>query len=379
MRILSEEQAELAEPDQIHEVLVTLLHPNPDNSKVYESQKADNPDFQMLCDTMKKVGQNEEPITITPDCEIISGHRRWGAARQIGMQFLRCVIDRAAKSPEIRRLKLIMHNMHRRKSRVEMAREIIYWEEAIDAFWRNDPHSMRIAPREVAERFSKISDDERAFLQRIIDQHVILPKDGEDDDDYDIASLKRNYINSSTQVALRFLGQSKNTQVVKLKTILQAADTLRANGAADVAVEIEKLLDQDEINKAHAMAKNYNASLKPQKMANFEAKTPQPKRSFKHPSRVVLGCRTSLNQIREILASHKLWLRCAESHKSITCIQELLVKVETLEEQYSRRTAAVSRPSVIREGEDLFVETPVEQPTPKNQQDEIETLLNALT
>ena len=375
MRILSEEQAELADPDEIHEVSVSLLHPNPDNHKVYDPQLASNPDFQMLCDTMRETGYNEEPITITTDCEIISGHRRWSAARQIGMPLLRCVVDRTAKSPEIRRLKLIIHNMHRRKSRVELAREIIFWEEAIDAFWRNDTQSVRIAPREVAERISRITPEERAFLENIISQHVVT--DSEDDNDLDIASLKRNHVNSSTQVALRFLGQSKNTQVAKLKAILQATDTLRANGAPDIAAEIESLVNKDDINKAMAMAKNYNPSEKTGKKKPYPIRSvTDPKRPFK--DRPILGCRNSFSQIRQILGSHKLWLRCVESHKCISNIQELLTKAELLEEQHSRKlaNAPAPRPTLIREGEDI-AEIQAVQPVPKNSPDEIESLLKA--
>lgn len=376
MRILSEEQAELADPDEIHEVSVSLLHPNPDNNKVYDPQLVSNPDFQMLCDTMKETGYNEEPITIATDCEIISGHRRWSAARQIGLPTLRCVVDRTAKSPEIRRLKLIMHNMHRRKTRVELAREIIFWEEAIDAFWRNDPKSVRIAPREVAERISKITPEERAFLEKIISQHVV--SESEDENDLDIASLKRSSVNSSSQVALRFLGQSKNTQVAKLKQILQVADTLRSNGASDVAVELERLVNKDEINKAWSMAKNYDPRLDKETRKRLPAiKSPtDPKRPFK--DRPILGCRKSFSQIREILGTHRLWLRCAESHKCISNIQELLTKVELLEDQHARKiaSAATARPTLIKEGEG-DIEIPATQPTPKNSPEEIESLLKA--
>jgi hypothetical protein len=375
MRILSEEQAELADPDQIHEVSVSLLHPNPDNNKVYDPQLASNPDFQLLCETMREVGYNEEPITIATDCEIISGHRRWSAARQIGMPLLRCVVDRTAKSPEIRKLKLIIHNMHRRKSRVELAREIIFWEEAIDAFWRNDPNSVRIAPREVAERLSRITPEEREFLEKIISQHVV--SEAEDDNDIDIASLKRNHVNSATQVALRFLGQSKNTQVAKLKSILQVADTLRSNGASDVASEIENLVNKDEINRAMAMAKNYIPAKEPRKRLPPIKSPTDPKRPFQN--RTILGCRNSFSQIRQILGTHKLWLRCAESYKCISNIQELLTKVELLEDQHARKmknAEAVSRPTLVREGEDI-PEIQAVQPTPKNSPDEIESLLKA--
>ena len=144
MRILSEEQAELADPTEIHEVSVSILTPNPDNSSIYHVQDIENPDLQGLCQTMRDMGGNEEPITIAPDCEIISGHRRWAAARQIGLPLLKCVIDRTAKTREVRKLKLIIHNMHRRKTRVELAREIIYWEEALDGFLKYAPGEMRI-------------------------------------------------------------------------------------------------------------------------------------------------------------------------------------------------------------------------------------------
>ena len=373
MRIVSEEQAALANADEIHEVSVSLLRPNPDNHKVYDTQLATDQDFLMLCDTMRDAGRNEEPITITTDCEIISGHRRFGAAKQIGLPTLRCVIDRSARSPEIRKLKLIMHNMHRRKSRVEIAREIIFWSDAIDAFWRTGD-AAKLCPIPMRKKIKQFTDEERSFLTKIIEQNSIQ----EDDNDEDISKLKRTTVNSSSSITLRFLGQSQNTQIGKLKFVLTTADTLRLNGESEIAQRLEALVNEDQVDKAFVMAKSYDPKSSASKPISKSRGTIKFTEYAK--KQAVIGCRSSFSKVRDILASHKLWLRCKESHDLILEVLESLVQIEVLEEQQSRRSREqVTAAEVIYQGEAEEPEITAVQPTPKNTASEIESLLQSLT
>ena len=380
MRIVSEEQAELADPGEIHWVSVAIIHPNPDNVNIYNTQTLEDPDFQLLCNTMRDSGQNQEPITITPDLEIISGHRRWSAARQIGMPMLRCVIDRAAKTPEIRRLKLIIHNMHRRKTKVEVAREIIYWRDAIEAFQNGNVWNNKIHSKEMVERLKTITEEERAFLKGIIDQNSISID--EEDALNGLDKLKGGQCNSATKIALRFMGQSKNMPVAKLKAILETTDMLRSNGAGETAAMIEELINKDEVEKAYEAAKNYNPSIHTNKKVYKPVPIPKdPEASKKQFNRVLIGCRTPFSQVRHILGTHKLWLTCASSHKSMEQIFELLNTIENNEEQLSRRRshAEIRKPVAYKSGEDSHTEVTVPQPTPVKSNEEIDAILKSLT
>ena len=159
-----------------------------------------------------------------------------------------------------------------------------------------------VASLDVMERMQRITDEEKAFLQKIIDEHAVSAEK-EDELDYKLGSLKRTGINSATQIALRFMGQSRNMPVTRLKQLLQATDTLRTNGAIETATKIEELINLDDIDSAMRLAKNYVPDLNPNRKPPKPKPVAVPGQPVLSNTRVLVGCRTPFANVRHILGT----------------------------------------------------------------------------
>ena len=67
---------------------VSSLKPSPENSKLYRPT-GDDPDIESLAESIKKHGLNE-PLIVTADNYVVSGHRRHAALTRIGQAFAPC-------------------------------------------------------------------------------------------------------------------------------------------------------------------------------------------------------------------------------------------------------------------------------------------------
>jgi ParB-like chromosome segregation protein Spo0J len=106
----------------IRELPLNKLRPHPANAMLYP--KRSRQEIDDLATDLAKHGQTE-PVEVTPDGIIISGHTRWLAAQQLGWPTLKCWVrhDLAEAGAHAIELRLIEANLcKRRMSRLDVAR-----------------------------------------------------------------------------------------------------------------------------------------------------------------------------------------------------------------------------------------------------------------
>ena len=116
---------------------VSSLKPSPENTQLYRS--ADNdPDMESLARSIQEIGL-QEPLIITLDKYIVSGHRRHAALLRIGQQFVWCRVlpcrrDRMSRDEYIALLR--EHNRQRNKTVAEQMREELLDIDPAEAYER---------------------------------------------------------------------------------------------------------------------------------------------------------------------------------------------------------------------------------------------------
>src|SRR5262245_41410076 len=93
---------------------VATLKPSPENRELYRSPY-DDPDIREVSDSTRKAGIHE-PLIITQNNFIVSGHRRHAALKIIGQAFAPCrvlAIRRASTAPDEYIALLREHNRQR--------------------------------------------------------------------------------------------------------------------------------------------------------------------------------------------------------------------------------------------------------------------------
>jgi hypothetical protein len=120
--------------DRVYMRCIDDVQPTPENEKIYRPVNPSDPDVRALADSILEHGVRE-PLVITEDGFILSGHRRYTAARIAGLAEVPCRIEPISywdgDTDEILRL-LREYNRQRVKSLDEMLRE-----EVVSA----DPHT----------------------------------------------------------------------------------------------------------------------------------------------------------------------------------------------------------------------------------------------
>lgn len=107
---------------KIKEIAPHFLKPHPKNSLIYGLDE----DVSDLLDYMRKSGWIN-PLVVTPNMTIISGHRRWKAARVLKLETV--PIEIREFSDELSELEaLLLENASRQKTTEAMVREAKAWE-----------------------------------------------------------------------------------------------------------------------------------------------------------------------------------------------------------------------------------------------------------
>jgi len=105
----------------IEYVDITLLQPHPRNVEIYGDE-----DVTALQQSIAESGWIK-PLTINPEYLVISGHRRYQAAKALGYTQLPVVIE-AFASPEAEMERLLRENENRGKTPEQQIREGMTWE-----------------------------------------------------------------------------------------------------------------------------------------------------------------------------------------------------------------------------------------------------------
>jgi hypothetical protein len=157
------------------------IYPSPENSELYRPVTPDDEATIALADS---IGLNGilEPIVISADNYIISGHRRHVAARIAGLTKVRCRrinVYHSGPRADGQFLKLLAeHNRQRVKSRDELLREAVISADPVKAHreltaYRRKKAKIKVECINIREgsRRKEISPAKNEFLSRV--QHVI--------------------------------------------------------------------------------------------------------------------------------------------------------------------------------------------------------------
>lgn len=127
------------------------LKPHPLNQAIYGDGDADP--IEDLVESLRRQGILT-PLLIAPDGTILSGHRRWRAARIVGLDALPCQVVDAP--PEVAELLILESNQQRRKTFSQLMREDDHLRRLLEA----QAHARRLANlRQYAATSSTSPDD----------------------------------------------------------------------------------------------------------------------------------------------------------------------------------------------------------------------------
>lgn len=160
---------------------VEHLHPSPENDEIYGVVDTNTVEFIDLANDIAEHGIRE-PIVVSADCYILSGHRRYQAAKLVGLREVpvRWItnIFRSDHRPEDWKRLLIAYNHQRVKSSVVRLKEaalqidpdIAYKQLCFD---RDQQHNDQLTKLQVeGEKIrSEISEGKQEMLQSVI--HII--------------------------------------------------------------------------------------------------------------------------------------------------------------------------------------------------------------
>ena len=108
--------------DPIQWIRLGKLKPSPENSDLYRPVDPHDPDIAALSESIVEFGVRE-PLAVTLDGYIISGHRRYAAARNAGLLFVPCYVEDFGRVDDPDRFARLLrqHNGHEVKKRGRVA------------------------------------------------------------------------------------------------------------------------------------------------------------------------------------------------------------------------------------------------------------------
>ncbi len=112
--------------DPVSEVAVADLQPSPENNEIYRPPDPSDPEILALAQSIREHGV-KEPLVVTKDRYILSGHRRHAAAKLAGLRTVPCRTEATSWSEDpSRALQLLREfNRQRVKTLAERVREEI--------------------------------------------------------------------------------------------------------------------------------------------------------------------------------------------------------------------------------------------------------------
>ncbi len=115
-----------AELKQVRFLLLASIRPSPENDKIYHPVNPNDPDIVALAESIEEHGV-KEPLVITSDGWIISGHRRYAASKMAGLKEVPCLVEDISREddPDAFLVALREHNRQREKSFDEKVRESV--------------------------------------------------------------------------------------------------------------------------------------------------------------------------------------------------------------------------------------------------------------
>lgn len=162
---------------RISQRALTDIRPSPENDRLYSPVREDDPAIQQLADSIRQHGV-KEPLVVTRDGFILSGHRRYAAARLAGLRTVPCRVEPISRMEDPDRFLVLLreYNRQREKSLDEKLREAVVTASPDEAYQSLIEHRERRSQIDVDtmevgldpdQRRARISQAKQPFLQAI--------------------------------------------------------------------------------------------------------------------------------------------------------------------------------------------------------------------
>ena len=186
------------------EIAINKLKPHPRNELIYGQE-----DVKDLVAQIEERGRIVVPIIINKDNVILSGHRRWGAAKELELETVPCEVREFESSED--ELEFLLHsNVSRKKSREQIAREGIALEEVLSV-------------QSVERRNEKLKQ-----YQTVRDNSSTTDTDDENNSEEAVMGRTRDEVAKALRI-----GSGK--QYDRMKAVIKKADELKAQGRTEDA------------------------------------------------------------------------------------------------------------------------------------------------
>jgi ParB-like chromosome segregation protein Spo0J len=105
---------------------LSAIYPSPENDRIYRPIDPADPELVALAASIRQHGVIE-PIVVTLDGFILSGHRRYAAAELAGLIEIPCRVKAINRADDVARFVVLLreHNRQREKTNEERLREEI--------------------------------------------------------------------------------------------------------------------------------------------------------------------------------------------------------------------------------------------------------------
>lgn len=119
----------------VSEVDLSLLRPSPENDRLYRPVDPNDPSIKAMAKTMAQHGVRE-PLVVTLDGYVLSGHRRYAAAKVAGLRTVPVRIEQIRRFDDVNAFVtlLAVYNQQREKSLDEKLRENIATADPTEAY-----------------------------------------------------------------------------------------------------------------------------------------------------------------------------------------------------------------------------------------------------
>lgn len=260
------------------------LKPHPLNQAIYGDGDADP--IEDLVESLRRQGILT-PLLIAPDGTILSGHRRWRAARIVGLDALPCQVVDAP--PEVAELLILESNQQRRKTFSQLMREDDHLRRLLEA----QAHARRLANlRQYAATSSTSPDD---------------------------ANLHTRSVSGRTlEVAAETLGVKPRT-LHKMRTIWQAAQS--GDAAAQRLVE---QLDAGKlaVDRAYKLLKQQQGSARREAVIQQAWKSAKPAFQLYHGDLLEAGAAIPDASVHAIITDPPYGKQYLPLYERLACLAE---------------------------------------------------------
>jgi hypothetical protein len=159
----------------VYRVRIDSIRPSPENNKLYRPVVASDPDIIKLTESISEFGL-QEPVIVTLDNYILSGHRRHVAAKLAGFVNIKIIREPIRRDDDIDLFVELLreHNRQRVKNFSEKLREAIVSANPEEAYVALNQHRKEAARIEIPKmvvrkrRRSKISEVKQEMLKAVL-------------------------------------------------------------------------------------------------------------------------------------------------------------------------------------------------------------------